>query len=451
MGDEQVREIQTNETLLHLQNLLPQISEHSADDSEKSIPLGLRFTRPVSKLFESNQYYRLFLAELFGTFLLVWFGIGSVSSGVIAGALKGLWQVATVWGFGVAIAIFVTAPISGAHLNPAVSIATALFNSNFSWFKCLIYIIAQFLGSILAGLVNYGMYGAAIVRFERLHGIIRGEAGSERSAMVFGEYFPNPDVFQATGNETQSSIDELVSPLGALCAELLGTAIIVLVIFALTDKCNKTILKGMEPFFIGFCVSVNISLLAPLSQAGFNPARDFGPRLVSYFLGWGAVAIPGPRNGFWVFIVGPIIGAILGATFFEPPQFLKMVAICASALVLFATLLVTNSLPTPEESLSAAKHNCYADVVLQANTARRLRKRQVESKGDAFSYEGATGPAYWADLDPKNELCRSGKLQSPINFLQDEFLVKDHTPFTLEWTDTILEAEFENEGVTGKV
>ncbi|KAJ3119722.1 hypothetical protein HK098_005209 [Nowakowskiella sp. JEL0407] len=296
-----------NETLVSL------ILEDATQQNHRH-PVGLILTNPVAQLFNKSSYARQFMGELFGTFLLVWFGIGSVSSAVITGALKGLWQVATVWGFGIAIAIFTSAPISGAHLNPAVSITMALFNHSFSWVQCFLYIIAQLLGSFLAGLVNYGIYGEAIARFEKLNGLTRGKAGSERSAMTFGEYFPNPDIFQPGMSENPESV---ISPLGACAVEALGTAIIVFVIFALTDKCNKTILRGMEPFFIGFCVAVNISLLAPLSQAGFNPARDFGPRLVAFFAGWGDIAIPGPRNGFWVYIVGPIVGAIIGGTLYE--------------------------------------------------------------------------------------------------------------------------------------
>ena len=68
----------------------------------------------------------------------------------------------------------------------------------------------------------------------------------------------------------------------------------------------------MAPFFIGFTVAVLISLYAPLNQAGFNPARDFGPRLASVVLGWGTVAIPGPRYGFWTYILGPMFGAPIG-------------------------------------------------------------------------------------------------------------------------------------------
>jgi len=73
----------------------------------------------------------------------------------------------------------------------------------------------------------------------------------------------------------------------------------------------------MVPFFVGFTVAILISLFAPLTQAGWNPARDFGPRLVAWMAGWGLAALPGPRAGFWVYIVGPLVGAPIGAVLYD--------------------------------------------------------------------------------------------------------------------------------------
>jgi glycerol uptake facilitator-like aquaporin len=137
---------------------------------------------------------------------------------------------------------------------------------------------------------------------------VRGAPGSELSAMVFGEYFPNPAVFG-----TDAAARALVSPLHAAVVEGFGTAVLVFVVFALTARRNAAAPAAhMAPFFIGFTVAVLIGLFAPITQAGWNPARDLGPRLVALALGWGAVAIPGPGNGFWVYIVGPLVGGPLG-------------------------------------------------------------------------------------------------------------------------------------------
>ena len=249
------------------------------------------------------------LAETLGTFILVLFGTGSVAAAVFTGAQVGLWQVAAVWGFGVTLAIYVTGAVSGAHLNPAVSLAFAIFRrEQFPANRLAAYWAAQLPGAVLAGVVVLLLFGPFIDAFESANGIVRGAAGSEKSAMAFGEYFPNPAIF-----------DELeITAVHALVVEAFGTAILAMVIFALTERRNAGIpTNGMAPFFIGFTVAALISLFAPITQAGWNPARDFGPRIVPAVAGWGDVAIPGPEGGFWIYIVGPLIGAPIGALVFK--------------------------------------------------------------------------------------------------------------------------------------
>ena len=91
-----------------------------------------------------------------------------------------------------------------------------------------------------------------------------------------------------------------------------------LVIFTLVDDRNpRNSTNYLAPLLVGFTDAILISLFAPLTQAGLNLARDFGPRLVASFAGWGSVAIPGPNSGFWVCIVGPLIGGPVGAAVYE--------------------------------------------------------------------------------------------------------------------------------------
>ena len=251
-----------------------------------------------------------FTGELIGTYILVLFGTGSVAAAVVTGALVGLWQVAAVWAFGVALAIYVSANLSGAHLNPAVSLAFSILRRReFSPRLLPLYWTAQLAGAVLAGVTVLMVFGPAISHFEQINGLVRGADGSQLSAMVFGEYFPNPDVYG-----TDQSVTSIISPVGAAFVEGFGTAILVLVIFSLTDRRNAGLsTKNMTPLLIGFTVAALICVFAPLTQAGWNPARDFGPRLVAFFAGWGDIAIPGPSNGFWVYIVGPLIGGPVGA------------------------------------------------------------------------------------------------------------------------------------------
>ena len=240
------------------------------------------------------------VAELCGTFFLVLFGTGSVACAVTTGELMGLHQVAFVWGFGVCLSIFATAAVSGAHLNPAVSFAFAIFRpKDMPLWKLLPYILAQLLGAMLAS-------AAVLVTF---HGALRRMDDELATASAFGEYFPNPGVV-TNGKLVRAD----VSPAGAFGIEAFGTSILMFFILALTDERNAARPPpGMAPFFIGFLVCTLISVFAPLTQAGWNPARDFGPRVVAAMAGWGDIAIPGPRHGFWVYIVGPLVGAPLGA------------------------------------------------------------------------------------------------------------------------------------------
>jgi len=257
--------------------------------------------------------WRQCIGELAGTFVLVLFGTGAVHSAVLTGAQGGLWEVAVVWGVAVALAIYATGAVSGGHINPAVTIAFAAFRG-FPLRRVGPYILSQVAGAFLAAAVLYALYGGAIAQFETSHGLVRGQAGSEWSAMVYGEYFPNPDLVAGRLKTVQC-----VSLGGAMLAEGLGTAMLAFFVFALTDRRNSARPNGtVTALFIGLAVSIIISIVAPLTQAGLNPARDFGPRLFSYLAGWGFIAIPGPRGGFFaVYILSPVLGALAGAGAYE--------------------------------------------------------------------------------------------------------------------------------------
>lgn len=253
------------------------------------------------------------LAELLGTMFLVVFGVGSVCAAVLTGYNnKGLWDVTVVWGFGIAIAIMATASISGAHLNPAVSLALAIFRPEmFPWKSLAPYWLAQYTGAVLGGAVNYMVWGGTFRHYEAENGIVRGSLNSTVTASAFGMYFPNPGF--------ADKVPPHVATAGfALLVEAWGAAVLMFTILAVTDPRSKIIKnKEMVPFYIAFCIAVLITLYAPITQGGFNPARDLGPRLVSAMAGWGKIAFPGPRKGFWVYTLGPHMGAIFGAFVYD--------------------------------------------------------------------------------------------------------------------------------------
>jgi len=249
------------------------------------------------------------VAEALGTYILVFFGVGAVHTAVLTGAQSGIWQVAVVWGLAIALAIYATSSISGTHINPAITIAFVAFR-DFPVRKAPWYVGTQLLGAFLGAATLYALFGHLLHEFESAAGVVRGQVGSELSAMVYGEYFPNPSIAKAL-TWTKVGVSELQAMLG----EGIGTAFLAFFVFALTDEHNH---KGpgtyLAPLLIGLAVSIVISIIAPLTQSGLNPARDFGPRLFAYWAGWGSIAIPGPRGGFFtVYILSPVIGALLGA------------------------------------------------------------------------------------------------------------------------------------------
>ena len=212
------------------------------------------------------------IAEVVGTWLMVFVGTSVVAAAVLTGAQAGLWQVAVVWALGVSMAIYLTGAVSGAHLNPAVSLAFAIFRPrDFPVHWLLPYWASQLLGAVLAGVTVLVLYGSFIRRFEEQSGLERGEPGSQLSTMMFGEYFPNPGIM---------GVDEatraLVSPLEAAAVEALGTGILVLMIFALVDRRNSSLpVKWLAPVFIGLTVAMIISMMGAADHGRLESGTRF--------------------------------------------------------------------------------------------------------------------------------------------------------------------------------
>lgn len=245
------------------------------------------------------------IGEMLGTFVMVLLGCGSVAVSVLFKAHQGILPVALVWGVGVMLAIYLTRHLSCAHLNPAVTLAMAA-SGRMVWRKTPVYIASQFAGAVIAGIVLYALFAPSIEAFESEHGIVRGSAASAATAKMFGEFYPDP------GGAARVTL-----PL-AMGAEAFGTFLLVLLIFALTEGCNVGRPNdALAPVFIGLTVTSVICLIAPLTQAGLNPARDLGPRLVAWVTGWGEVAFPDRCGGFFtVYVLSPVAGAVAAARFF---------------------------------------------------------------------------------------------------------------------------------------
>ena len=273
------------------------------------------------------------VAELIGTLWLVLFGCGAVHVAVLDGSLSGLWQVAVVWGLAIMTAIFLFGGISGAHINPAITVGLAVWG-RFPKRFVLPYMASQFTGAFLAAAMLYTAFSPHLAKKESQLGLIRGQMGSEITAGCYGEYFPNPGLLAATRPASSVEAYEFwqshVSWPVAFGAEFVGTLVLAWVVCAVTNPHNPTAPPSqMAPVFIGLTVSMLICVIAPLTQACFNPARDFGPRLFARLAGWGDVALPLNVKllpFLAVYAAAPILGSIVGIglhrtfTAYEPSE-----------------------------------------------------------------------------------------------------------------------------------
>lgn len=196
------------------------------------------------------------------------------------------------------LAIYATRHLSCAHLNPAVSLAMVL--SKRMEIKLLpVYWLGQFLGAFLAAAALFCLFAGPIADYEAAHSIVRGTPGSVKTAMMFGEFYPN------------------ISTWAALTAETMGTFLLVFFIFSLTEGCNVGRPdNALAPFFIGMAVMIIICVIAPLTQAALNPSRDLAPRAFSYLAGWKQAAFPDRNFGLLVYGLGPLLGGAIAALIF---------------------------------------------------------------------------------------------------------------------------------------
>lgn len=254
-------------------------------------------------------------AEFLGTFVLICFGDGVVAMAVAAlnqsgrgtaiFVASGDWLLIT-WGWAMAVTfgVYVAGGISGAHINPAVTLALAV-RRNFPWAKVVPYILAQLVGAFAGAALVYLVYHNAISSYEAAHNITRGAlGGSADSTATFSIFATFPAPYFA-GN------------IGPLIDQIIGTAFLVLFVFALVDTLNQPPKSNLAPLLVGLAVgAIGMSYGANAGYA-INPARDFGPRIFAWLAGWGDVAMPGVHGYFWVPIVGPLIGAVVGAIVYD--------------------------------------------------------------------------------------------------------------------------------------
>jgi glycerol uptake facilitator protein len=229
-------------------------------------------------------------AEFAGTLILILFGVGVVAQ-VVAGGIGNHDSIAWSWGLGVTLGVYVAGRMSGAHLNPAVTIALAAF-AGFSWRKVLPYSLAQTLGAFVAALLVRWNYTEVLNKFDP------------------GLTIKSQGVFSTLPGNGSAPVHEW----GAFRDQVIGTAILLFMILAIVDVNNTPPGSNLAPLIIGLLV-VGIGM-AWGTDAGYaiNPARDFGPRLASFITGYGGAMRDQYGNlYFWVPIIAPIVGGLVGA------------------------------------------------------------------------------------------------------------------------------------------
>ena len=237
------------------------------------------------------------VAEFFGTLILLLFGNGVVAMVVLFGngvpgevVNGGYTNITLGWGLGVTMGVYVAGRISGAHLNPAVTIPLAIYRG-FPWRKVGPYIVAQVAGAFCGAALVYWNYRPAFLKIDPL---------LDHTAGVFTTFPAFPQV-----------------PFAGLLDQTIGTALLLFMILAITDERNAPPQANTAPLFIGLIVVVIGMAFGGMHGYAINPARDFGPRLFTVVAGFQNNGLTDGSRVFWVPIAGPILGGIIGSAAYD--------------------------------------------------------------------------------------------------------------------------------------
>ncbi|KAJ1112820.1 hypothetical protein NDU88_001081 [Pleurodeles waltl] len=249
------------------------------------------------KFRTKNVHVRCGLAEFLGTFILILFGCGSVAQMELSGFAKAQFlSVNMAFGYAVTAGAYVCAGVSGAHLNPAVSLAMFLLR-RMTFKLMLVYCLAQFLGAFFGAAIVFALYFDALYVYSGGNFTV---VGPQATAGIFASY-PS----------------EHLSVINGFTDQVIATAALLICILAVVDEKNNAAPVGLQPFVIGLMV-----LLVGLAM-GFNcgypinPARDLAPRLFTAIAGWGLEVFSAGNHWWWVPVLGPLVGGLIGAIIYE--------------------------------------------------------------------------------------------------------------------------------------
>lgn len=256
---------------------------------------------------DSKKYVREFLAETLGTFVLVLFGDGAVAQVVLGRANKGdlffggFLNIAFGYGLALMIGICISGGVSGGHLNPAVTLAMAAIKK-LKPKQVPVYMAGQYLGAFLAALVLWGEYADTIKLAEMTLSSTNSSSYTSNTHGIFASY-PSFPVTQVT--TVTLAMDQM-----------LGTALLLIIILAVTDQSNMKINNSMVPVIIGLGLTAIHLSFGLNAGSAINPARDFSPRLLTLLAGW-TEPFQAANSWFWIPWLLPHIGGLIGALVYQ--------------------------------------------------------------------------------------------------------------------------------------
>ncbi|KAK9765441.1 glycerol channel [Basidiobolus ranarum] len=266
--------------------------------SQEEQPSLTPLQKVLSNFFGNFRYeYREYFGEFLSTMILLIFGNSVVHQVFLnpGGSAGSYLSVNLGWGLGLTAAIYSNGGVSGAHLNPAVTLTLALLRG-FPWKKVPGYIFTQVLGAFCGAAVVHSMWFQEIDIFD---GGVRQVSGPQGTAGFYATY---PQAFLTTGT--------------AFWSEFVGTALLMIALLGCGDKRNS-IHAPANPIFVGLLVVAIGMCTGFLTGYAINPARDFGPRLFTWAAGYGTEVFTASNHYFWIPIFGPIFGAIFGGIVYE--------------------------------------------------------------------------------------------------------------------------------------
>ena len=245
------------------------------------------------------------IAEFLGTMLILLFGNGVVAMVVLFGknipgevVNGGYTNITLCWGIAVTLGVYLTAKISGAHLNPAVTIAVAAFRG-FPLKRVIPFIVVQVAGAFCGAALVFWNYRPQFDKVDPLR---------DHTAGIFTTFPAFPNLPQA-----------------GLLDQTIGTALLLLCIMAVTDVRNSGPSSRIAPMLVGLTVVAIGMAFGGMHGYAINPARDLGPRLFTVVAGFSHNGLTDGTNQFWVPIVGPILGGLIGVFVYDQAigRFLK--------------------------------------------------------------------------------------------------------------------------------